>query len=1155
MVFALAAIAVLTAVIVIFFSRAQLDMQIAFSSSNLVKADVFARSAADLITDEFRGEIEDSGLSAVSTGSNITSNYNTYTPKLATSMVPVQSGVSSPTGVLVAVSANNAKIWSDSTAFSGSTASTGTASQNGRYLTAARWFTTTSSPQLGGQSTLPTWVLVTRNGVPSTTSTTPLTITTAKDPTQGNYVIGRFAYAVYDTSALPDVNVVGYPATALADVPFKASPAYADLSLLGLNSSQVSNFLSWRNAYTGTNQGTFAQWATGVLSTSSANYNVTTNPSGTVANPSAIAAAKSGHLSIAAAPSPSPSDQPVLSRQDLLANPYVYPSPTPSSPPLFTHFSRSANGPSFVPAVPSNTNPNLADVRWTTSQTVTHYNDDGTTQTYNVTAGDPLLQRRFSLAKLTWITSAGPSATLVNSVGATNAATAIQACFGLQYDSGNARWDYAANDSTYAIKTLSEVATGTTGTEPNLFELLKAGITSGSLGLASAEQTFAMPDQNGTIDPSPDAQILRIGANMIDCQGADNFPTTVALNLGSGVYFPVYGVKDLPYLSALAFGSTCAVTYPAPDHPTDPTWASMQWASLYMVPVLFNPHRSSIPAVPNQPGVTTPERVRIRIVSGINESVYNTGTGGGPSSGTPLARPNINGDLSANQPIVMSYSSLEAFRSMPQGPQGQGTSSAQASSSTMLSTLLAPATVGSAWQSLHGFTYYVYTGLPQSFVQAKVDATQPSGFDKYSVLFRSFPTKFLIVMEYQDASGNWRIYDSMAGNEAFAGTSSGTGIGSNSTTNTTYAMDFTPGAGWDTTVGTTLDITPTKLYQVMKIDPRTTRLGLPKGQSFIVPTLGYSTSTVGTARSFNYTLPFVSQGAPSGQSLFPELWASGNETGWTAATEPSLSTISNVADPDGVVRPADGWLGGSPSYSANLYANLTDQNRRPVILHRPFRSVGELGYVFRDSPWKTLNLFDDAAQTTQLTPSTTGYTSADRALLDIFSVSDEPAVSAGRININGTQPVASPAPTPTQQALLTGSSMFQDGTNQLPGTLPADIAGALSTYAGSSVGPLANVAQLTDFMDYLNTTSTKFPAATYPNKTQRESVVRALAGTSQSRTWNLLIDVVAQTGRYSTNASQLSNFIVDGEKRYWLSIALDRYTGRVISRQLEPVNE
>jgi hypothetical protein len=54
------------------------------------------------------------------------------------------------------------------------------------------------------------------------------------------------------------------------------------------------------------------------------------------------------------------------------------------------------------------------------------------------------------------------------------------------------------------------------------------------------------------------------------------------------------------------------------------------------------------------------------------------------------------------------------------------------------------------------------------------------------------------------------------------------------------------------------------------------------------------------------------------------------------------------------------------------------------------------------------------------------------------------------------------------------------------------------------------------------------------------AVVRALAEMGQTRTWNLLIDVIAQTGHYGPNAQGLTDFIPEGEKRYWLHVALGR---------------
>ena len=73
---------------------------------------------------------------------------------------------------------------------------------------------------------------------------------------------------------------------------------------------------------------------------------------------------------------------------------------------------------------------------------------------------------------------------------------------------------------------------------------------------------------------------------------------------------------------------------------------------------------------------------------------------------------------------------------------------------------------------------------------------------------------------------------------------------------------------------------------------------------------------------------------------------------------------------------------------------------------------------------------------------------------------------------------------------------------------------------------------------------------------QKETVARALADTTQTRTWGLLIDVIAQTGHFKPNASSLQNdFVVEGEEHDWVHVAIDRFTGQVIDRQIEVVKE
>jgi hypothetical protein len=53
-----------------------------------------------------------------------------------------------------------------------------------------------------------------------------------------------------------------------------------------------------------------------------------------------------------------------------------------------------------------------------------------------------------------------------------------------------------------------------------------------------------------------------------------------------------------------------------------------------------------------------------------------------------------------------------------------------------------------------------------------------------------------------------------------------------------------------------------------------------------------------------------------------------------------------------------------------------------------------------------------------------------------------------------------------------------------------------------------------------------------------------------------MIDVIAQPGRNKPNATSPQNdFIVEGEQRYWVHVAIDRFTNQVIDKQIEVVNE
>ena len=256
----------------------------------------------------------------------------------------------------------------------------------------------------------------------------------------------------------------------------------------------------------------------------------------------------------------------------------------------------------------------------------------------------------------------------------------------------------------------------------------------------------------------------------------------------------------------------------------------------------------------------------------------------------------------------------------------------------------------------------------------------------------------------------------------------------------------------------------------------------------------------------------------------------------------STSTRTGYADADGIIRPADaaypdpsGTIGSStPFYTADLAYH-------PIVLNRPFRNVAELGYAFRDLPWKTLDLFSQ--------------NSADAGLLDVFSITDEPAMVAGRVNLNAQQ-------TPVLQSILAGtiwdeissSTVTVSGASaQSAATMAANITSATSTNPLTNKSSIITAAGLSTTI--LPTTSPATPHDNQTVKARREVVPRAISSVSQTRVWNLLIDVVAQSGRYPPGETDPKKFIVEGEQHYWVHVAIDRFTGQVIDRQIEVVKE
>jgi hypothetical protein len=260
-----------------------------------------------------------------------------------------------------------------------------------------------------------------------------------------------------------------------------------------------------------------------------------------------------------------------------------------------------------------------------------------------------------------------------------------------------------------------------------------------------------------------------------------------------------------------------------------------------------------------------------------------------------------------------------------------------------------------------------------------------------------------------------------------------------------------------------------------------------------------------------------------------------------------------------------GWENGeataaadtNPTNPKNPYNWINDPNTgttkprpsgfTPIVLNHPFSTTGDLGYGLR--PEYTTNRFQRLDFHT---------VNPNANLFDFFTYNpvDHNYPRAGIVNLNTKNvPViaailqsalkkdidAAPPPNSTvpPAEATPAAQLIVNATTAQPALTRADIGRLTAAAASAIVNP-----------GYTGEEQEKVP----------EAIARALSEIGQARTWNLLIDVIAQTGRYApgtTNVTDASKFTVEGEKRYWLHIALGRdlVSGSVdvLGTQLEEV--
>jgi Tfp pilus assembly protein PilX len=1171
----LAFVVLLTGLGVAYLSRATSDRQVAHNSFNQSNVDQLAQSAMDNIIGDLRQEILNGSGSPSPTASPVT----LFVPTSNANMVQRRNNTASAIPNLIRRSIRSeSSLWPDPVTGPalGSRASAvnsyADASSNARSISLARWNSHYLIPKSntgdGGSNPIttgysapnywaPDWVFVTSAGA------TP-------SPAPAN-VIGRYAYAIYDEGGLLDMNAAGYPSpTTILQYGRKGSLAFADLTGLGgfwFSATPLDNLIGWRNYASSQPSGT--------LSPPSSNLSFSANATNTYYNfilsdPSYIQLTNyftgspliyftnSFLRTSQASVLNNRTDQAMTARQELIKLRSAVVSGGISFSNALQYlgtFSReaAAGTPQWSPAAPDSINPNFQNLVVTNSFT----RNDGTT----ANVGDYLVNKRFLLQRLNWLTYRGPSAlrnipTSAPAIGSADydmwlltrpdgiifgltrnfllqgTAANIQKYFGLVWDATNERWNYVGTSGNplpiASIATFGVGGTQAATREPDFFELLQAGIINGSLGDASSsDPALPLVHQQSKI-----LHILTIGANLIAQSRADSYPVRIACSVG-GTIMEAVGMPRLPCLSSLA---ACPVGVTQPS-------GGINW---FLVPNLWNPFRDTWDLTeahasndnnPNHqdniwltPGyLRPPVRITVNGTASFGRATASQSGSVDPTSVAPFLGTST-GSMNASLTLATGDSTFgrdglrESMRLGASDINGSVTSFTPTNSSSgwAWNDIVRP-TNDPAYRTDHFVAFRI--SLPGSGI--------PAGTSQNPALI--LQPGFQVSLEYQSPNGQWYPYSFLQGNNATTKTGIGylnpasptnldlatiySQYGTNAGITTIFNSGTTTTTSWAVA---TLALAP----MFAKADPRSIRYN----------------SRIGVVNFANPPMSFTSAG------IIASIWPS-----QYATPPPMTPSAFPIPTPTGSPNPAtysqvgDNGPAGSNPYNEFIPAGQTNSigdTVRPIVMNRPFRSVGEMAYTFRDQPFRTLSF--------------SSSNSPDAGLLDLFSTndySDSSGMRGGVVNLNSRQ-------APPLAAVLVNTIAREDTPRvKIPGPAqspsPSPLGATAATNAATTLVSLTSSAPVKNKADLASLIANVNPVgfdATVP-KTQRESMARALGEVNQTRTWNVLIDVIAQTGKYAPGEIDLKKFVVQGEQRYWVHVAIDRFTGQVIDKQIEVVNE
>jgi hypothetical protein len=1273
----LAAVVLMSGLVLAFFTLATRQRTLSFSSVNQMKADALARQAAQAVTAHFQDELASSSdiydRLGVQDGTN--GSPYLYLPKTRKNMLPEKvAPANAPVTLLKLLEKDDGGGPAISSFYTGGpilTSGVGAydRSLNGRSLERSYWTGKKRGPQmeeLPPNIDGPGWHLVTRG---RGTQAFRVWTNTLKERTSPEQVIGRYCFIAYDIGGLININQAGHPSqfsdgTTLnsAEKARKGTLAFLELSKLpGLASvppaqlAKLDAFLEWRDPFTFASKTNFLD--ADLLADFRAFNGPLAVPLG--ANtlfsrgdliryarqkgledvlPHVTTFNRQSNQPTWSPTNPLPADitspeinlpfdyetQAKASRSDALARRVIQ--------------TRNAGDPSGNNVIAPITNRHSAQARWPNDATLTTWSWNATTNqlvTYPVKAGDPIVLRRFPLSKIALFEK------YRNATGTDKQRyqREILAAFGLipqlnlsgstlephvewvyAYPAFSGTFSASANTIMTRLMSVDELAnvgnpTGVTyginnaafnltlngqntrfNREPNFFEILAMGILESEMGEGTTNTAISDATIRQRAAQTEDlrlsaAMALRIGANIIDQYDSDSYPTIIAFTrnptLAASSYTPsagdanylqvIAGQESLPGVSEVFFRNfrkTGASNYKS--------WFEFE---------LWNPHQNAgnLPS-----GADAPANFRVVATAGTvstgaryankaginndllglrsdqNESNYSSAYASSEQNTPHQIRFSYPGSSSFRDPTILRTNLASVTNNNTLGVEGSGSYQniicGIYAGETVNAPHIAPAPTGAA-TLLSSYPYL------DSNSDAPVPPNIPARVQQSITYWASLGSAPTFELQYQDsrtgANNRWVPLQAVAitrenRNNLMSGFLTNSQDQVTAKPQTLYEPSILPkylGSNSTSPDISTETFTQSSsiLYGGHKIDPRMTRpVDLLHGMA--TPESGIRPQADATKRGIQF-LERPSSSSYGGKIVNTILSGMSyrlagdfldNRVNWLNNNVGTEGSYILFFGRDGVLRPGDGWMQENSHPGMNIqgsyYANgiLSKSSygnswldHRPYFLNQPYRSVGELAYVFRDKPWKSINFHDP--------------TSAEAGLLDLFCVQETPInrpYTAGGMNLNSM-------PEEVISALLQGTGRNPPDNSNGPASLDKGTADALaaelrafldSTDADKGLF-LSRSDLVTRFGRTIQTTAnTRHPAA----KIHREVLARSLGEVGDVSTWNLLIDLTAQTGRYSPSATKLSEFNVEGEQRYWLHLAINRFTGKVVDQLLEP---